>query len=283
MQFVTSQAAVTFAPKQTNVLQGSSRFPFEMEIASSIEARQVAYGLRGRAYAASGMVQGVSDGHFSDAADTNPNNLVILARDGERYVGTLRVCMSYPGQSLSALTCAPYYAELAALKSRATGALVEVGRMAIDPTITNTSYRTTLYASLVRTGYIAALAADASHILVTTKPDWIAFYRKMLAFEVIGEPALYPPGDMPITLLAGSIVTATKMQRAQNAFFRITDEEIASMRAAITPAQSVVGVAAEPAGRKSPSAPYQSVTKRNSGADSPHPVSLSEPFYGLQS
>jgi hypothetical protein len=58
----------------------------------------------------------------------------------------------------------------------------------------------------------------------------------MLGFQQIGEPALYPPGDFKITLLGGSLELAKMRQRLQNRFFKITNEEIASMKHAITPA-----------------------------------------------
>ena len=111
-----------------------------------------------------------------------------------------------------------------------------MSRLAIEPELSNTSYRTTLYASLVRAGFMAAQAAEVSMILIATRPEWVRFYKYMLGFQPIGEPAIYPPGDVPIVLLGGSFAEAQKRQRAQNAFFKITDEEVASMKAAIAPA-----------------------------------------------
>lgn len=73
-------------------------------------------------------------------------------------------------------------------------------------------------------------------ILIATKPDWVRFYQYMLGFHPIGLPALYPPGDFKITLLGGSLEQAQSRQRMQNRFFKITDEEVASMKDAIAAA-----------------------------------------------
>ena len=61
-------------------------------------------------------------------------------------------------------------------------------------------------------------------------------HRVGIGFEQIGEPALYPPGDFKITLLGGSLEQARMRQRLQNRFFKITPDEIASMKSAITAA-----------------------------------------------
>ncbi len=148
----------------------------------------------------------------------------------------MRISFSRPSQGLSGLPCAAYYPELKEIRRHTGGVLVEISRMAIDPDITNTSYRTTLYAALVRAAFMAAQAAKVSMIFIATRPDWVRFYEYMLGFKRIGSPALYPPGDEPITLLGGTFAVAQKRQLAQNAFFRITPHEVASMHAAIAPA-----------------------------------------------
>ena len=82
---------------------------------------------------------------------------------------------------------------------------------------------------------MAAEAAGVAKILIATRPDSVKFYKYMLGFELIGEPALYPPGDVKIALLGGSMSKARARQRLQNKFFRITEDEIASMRRALSP------------------------------------------------
>jgi hypothetical protein len=63
-----------------------------------------------------------------------------------------------------------------------------------------------------------------------------AFPTARLGFHPIGLPALYPPGDFKITLLGGSLEQAQSRRRMQNRFFKITDEEVASMKDAIAAA-----------------------------------------------
>ena len=216
--------SIAFAPSQLSVFAGTAKFPFEIRVLHRDADKTDVFALRHRAYAAAGLKMPEGTTLFSDELDQSPHCITLLAYDGARRVGTVRVNFSHSWQPLSTLACAPYFPALADVKRSASGALVEVGRMAIEPPISNTSYRTTLYAALVRAGYLSARAANASHVLVTTISDWIGFYSKMLGFKPVGTPALYPPGTM---------TTANRMQKAQNAFFRISGEEIASMRHAI--------------------------------------------------
>ncbi|MBX9683740.1 MAG: autoinducer synthase [Hyphomicrobium sp.] len=224
---------VTFTPRQTGILPGTAKFPFDMHVTTNGMDRSDAYALRFKAYDAAGYPPEEGAGSFSDPADGFATTAVIAAYDNGKCVGTLRVCFSYPWQPISNLPCSPYFPAIKAVKAVATSAVVEVGRLAIDPDITNTSYRTTLYAALVRAAFIAAQAGGASDILLTARPTAVPFYKAMLGFKPVGGTAIYPPGDAAITLLAGSIGDAEQKQRAQNAFFRITPEEIASMRIAL--------------------------------------------------
>lgn len=225
--------SVEFAPRQLSVFSGTAKFPFEIRVLHRDADKSDVFALRHRAYVASGIKMTEGATLFSDDIDGSPHCIIMLAYDGARCVGTVRANFSHPWQPVSTLACAPYFPALDDVKASASGALIEVGRMAIEPGISNTSYRTTLYAALVRAGYLTALASNASHVLVTTKSEWVGFYTKMLGFKPIGEPALYPPGDIPITLLVGTMTTAERMQKAQNAFFRIASDEVASMRKAI--------------------------------------------------
>jgi hypothetical protein len=224
---------VKFVPAQINVLPGPSRFPFDMHVTTVGMDRDDAFALRYKAYDAIGYAPEGSAGKFSDAGDDTSSSVVITAYDDGRPVGTVRVMVCQSTQPASALPCTAYYPVVNDLKRATAGAIVEVGRMAIDPEITNTSYRTTLCAALVRVAFIVARAAEAQQILVTSHPRWVPFYKAMLGFRAIGQPTIYPPGNTPITLLAGSILDAEKKQRTQNAFFKIADEEVESMRGAI--------------------------------------------------
>lgn len=227
---------VKFVPKQAVKLAGSEQAPFEMRIVKNAAARRDIYALRQRAYqefmTASDTAAAAG---FSDPFDDLATTVLIGAYDGDRLAGSMRLCFSRPWDNIATLPCAAHYPALLAVKRTAAGSLMEVSRFSIEPGISNTSYRTTLYGSLVRASLMAAEAADVAKILIATRPDGVKFYTYMLGFELIGEPALYPPGDVKIALLGGSMSKARARQRLQNKFFRISDEEIAVMRRALSP------------------------------------------------
>ncbi len=225
-----------FVPKQTVTLAGSDQAPFEMRIVKHAAGRREIYALRQRAYQEFMTANDAArSAEFSDSFDDLATTVQIGAYDGERLAGAMRLCFSRPWDSLETLPCAAHYPALLALKRGASGSLMEVSRFSIEPDIANTSYRTTLYGSLVRASLMAAEAAGVAKILIATRPDSVKFYKYMLGFELIGEPALYPPGDVKIALLGGSMSKARARQRLQNKFFRITEDEIASMRRALSP------------------------------------------------
>jgi N-acyl-L-homoserine lactone synthetase len=205
---------------------------FELRIIDSEAEVHAALSLRGRAYTAIGYDIEKSDGEYTDHFDDLPTTVLLGAYDGNRLVGSVRLCFSLP-HSLSTLPCASHYPALKDLHRVQSRGFVEVSRLAIEPDLNNMSYRTTLYAFLVRASLTAALAAGVSMLLIATRPDWVRFYRYMLGFQQIGEPAFYPPGDFKITLLGGSLEQARMRQRLQNRFFKITEDEIESMKTAI--------------------------------------------------
>lgn len=234
---------ITFRPQQAAALPGSKKFPFELRVLARDTDRSDVFALRYRAYRDAWCIPLDAKEQYSDLYDELDSTVALAAYDAGICVGTLRVNFSHSWQSSTTLPCSAIYPLVAGVKAKAGGTLVEMSRLAIDPSITNTSYRTTLYASLVRAGFIAAQAANVAMILVATKADWVRFYQYMLGFKTIGEPGIYPPVNVPVALLGGSFGDAQKHQRAQNAFFKITDDEIASMTAALASALSVPAVA----------------------------------------
>jgi len=217
---------------------------FELRILDNDSAIREALTLRGRAYSAIGYDIEKSDSGYSDRFDDLPTTVLLGAYDGLRLVGSVRLCFSQP-HSLASIPCAAYYPALKDVQRKQSHGLVEVSRLAIEPDLNNMSYRTTLYAFLVRASLTVALAARVSMLLIATRPDWVKFYTYMLGFQQIGEPALYPPGDFKITLLGGSLEQARMRQRLQNRFFKITEEEIASMQTAISLAVNRTGLSSD--------------------------------------
>jgi len=209
---------------------------FELRVLTKESDTGEATALRLRAYQAIGYDVSSDNGKYTDRFDTLATTVLLGAYDQGRLVGSVRLCFNHPWETISSLPCGPYYPALKEIKSKVDGALVEVSRLSIEPAINNTSYRTTLYAFLVRAALTAAQAAEVSMLLIATRPEWVKFYKYMLGFKQIGEPAFYPPGDFKITLLGGSLKLAQTRQKLQNRFFKITPEEISSMRVAIQPA-----------------------------------------------
>lgn len=191
--------------------------------------------LRHRAYAEQGHIPRVEGAEYRDAHDSYDTTALFGAYDSGRLVATMRVCFSLPGDGLTSLPCAPYYPELSRLAAHSPNGIVEVSRLAIEPGIGNTSYRATLYGYMVRAALAAARAAGVSRIVVATRPDWVATYKHLLSFEQVGEPALYPPGDLPITLLSGNLDDATRRAWMRNRFFRVGEGDVAHMRRMLSP------------------------------------------------
>lgn len=236
---------VKFEPKQAisvpdfslaGTEAGAPASPFDMRIVTSDAHRSEVFALRMRAYKQfMDAPPDDPDAEFRDAFDDLPTTVLVGAYDGDRLVGALRLCFSRPFDSLATLPCADYYPALLPIKRAARSSLMEVSRFSINPDISNTSYRTTLYAALVRASLMAAQAANVTMILIATRPDWVRFYKFMLGFELIGEPAVYPPGDFKIALLGGTLAQAEMRQRLQNKFFRISKDEIVAMRQTLAP------------------------------------------------
>jgi N-acyl-L-homoserine lactone synthetase len=209
---------------------------FELRVLNGEAEVRDAVVLRHRAYAALGYELEDSSGECADRFDELSTTVLFGAHDHGRLVGAMRLCFSHPWHPISTLPCASHYPALKDVKREQSGGLVEISRLSIEPDISNTSYRTTLYAFMVRAAFTAAQAASVSMILIAAKPDSVRFYQYMLGFEPIGMPAPYPPADFKITLLGGSLELARTRQRLRNCFFKTTDEEVASMKHAIAPA-----------------------------------------------
>jgi N-acyl-L-homoserine lactone synthetase len=208
---------------------------FEIRLLSRAGDISDALRLRQRAYAEHGLVPQIPDAEYRDLFDDLPSTALLGGYDGGRLVATMRLCFSLAGDPLTTLPCEPYYPGLKPLKLAAPKGLVEVSRLAIEPGIGNTSYRATLYGFMVRSAFAAARAADVSTIVVATRAEWVAYYKHLLSFVEVGEPALYPPGGIPISLLAGHIDQAARRARMRNRFFHTSEEDIARMRRMIAP------------------------------------------------
>lgn len=217
---------------------------FDMRIVTVPAECNACFALRLRAYQPYLPADEVpAGGLYTDQFDDLATTLIIGAHDAGRLIASMRLCFSRTWDSLGTLPCAAHYPQLSAIKEASESAMMEVSRVAIDPVITNTSYRTTLYASLVRLGLIAAEAGDVSTVLIATQASSEKFYSYMLGLKRIGEPAFYPPGDFKISLLGGDMRQLRLRQKVQNSFFRVGPEDIVRMRHALADRALIPAVA----------------------------------------
>jgi hypothetical protein len=200
---------------------------------SALDNRREAFALRHRGYVDAGLIEPSPFGIYSDAYDDLPTTIVAgLFRRGA-CIATLRLSFFAPGAISPALPCETVYPEVAALKDKARGLVVELSRLAIDPDIKNMRYRARLYAAALRVGVTACMAMDARHLLVATQPKWQSFYEHVLDFTPVGPPQFYPPGDVPVQLLERALDDGLKGRIAKNMFFKVDEAELDDLRAGL--------------------------------------------------
>jgi N-acyl-L-homoserine lactone synthetase len=202
---------------------------------ASDESKRELLSLRHEAYHRAGLIKESPWGIFADTYDELPTTLTAGLFRGEHCLSTLRLSFLAPGAEGPVLPCEKVYPEIAAIKAGAQGTVVELSRLAMDPTITNTRYRARLYAATIRAALLACLAADAKQLLVATQMKWRKFYEHVLGFEVVAPPQFYPPGDVPVVLLSHPVDRAFEQRIRKNAFFKTADGEIDAVRAQIAP------------------------------------------------
>ena len=104
--------------------------------------------------------------------------------------------------------------------------MVEFSRMAVEPSLGNRSFRTTLYASLVRAGLILSTAARTDVVLIAVHPRVSRFYKLMCGFEIIGHSKTYGEIAEETDLLALRFREAEERRLRSNAFFGYSPLEV---------------------------------------------------------
>lgn len=192
--------------------------------------RREAFALRYRGYVDAGLIQPSPFGIYTDAYDDLPTTVIAgLFRRGA-CIATLRLSFYMPGAAAPVLPCEKVYPEIAAIKANADGLVVELSRLSIDPSITNTRYRARLYAAAIRAGISACLAMDAKQLLVATQTKWRSFYEHVMDFKAVGPAQFYPPGDVPVVLLSRALDDGLKRRIAKNMFFKLDPAELEDLR-----------------------------------------------------
>ena len=200
---------------------------------ANTDNRREAFALRHRGYVAANLIEPSPWGLFTDAYDELPSTIVAALFKQGACIATLRLSFYAPGQAGPCLPCEKVYPEIAAIKAEASGLVVELSRLAIDPDLDNTRMRARLYASAVRAGVLACIAMDAKDLIVATQLKWRSFYEHILGFEVAGAPQYYPPGNVPVLPLRRRMNDELRRRIMKNKFFTIDDGEVAELRTLI--------------------------------------------------
>jgi Acetyltransferase (GNAT) domain len=217
----------------------AARFPLTLKVFDPGTDKRDIYALRYRAFIEDKVIEPREDGLFFDDFDELCTTCVIGAYNNGTCVGSFRLafgegmpgCCTMPSQTL--------FDEIGTLEEAGYLSLVEFGRMVIAPELTNMSFRTTLYAALVRAGMMIAHAAEVDYGLISVHPDKARFYEMMCGFRSIARAESYP-GILAPAILLGRDFHALEAKRArQNPFFRISSAEISSARNQLFPALSV--------------------------------------------
>jgi N-acyl-L-homoserine lactone synthetase len=171
------------------------------------------------------------DRMFVDRYDALASTVAVGAYHEGACIGSLRLALGGAGYPSSTMPCQEQF--LNEVSDLSAAKLVEFSRMAVEPSLTNRSFRTTLYASLVRAGLIVSAAAEIDYALIAVHRRIAPFYQAMCGFKVIAKSDTYAGIPEPTTFLALPFQDMEKRRRRSNAFFSFSEAEIASAREGI--------------------------------------------------
>jgi hypothetical protein len=220
---------------QTSSEKKPSKFPIDIRIFSSNSDKRDIYRLRYRAFIKDGVIERRDDGMFNDAYDGLASTCTLGAYQGETCVGTFRLAFADGRAAKATMPCQELFGEVAGLQDQGYVRLVEFGRMVVEPTMLNTSFRTTLYATMVRAGMIVAEAGNVDYGLISVHPKLARFYEMMCGFRAMARAESYPGINAPAVLLGRDFGGLNQKRSKQNSFFRISAGEIAQARSELFP------------------------------------------------
>jgi N-acyl-L-homoserine lactone synthetase len=235
---------LSFRPPLLLQAQGApnAKFPLDIKVFAPGTDKRDIYRLRYRAFIADGVITPRDDGLFFDDFDELTTTSIIGAYSNGTCVGSFRLAFGSPDGEKPTMPCQTIFDEVNDLEREGFQSLVEFTRMVVAPELTNTSFRTTLYATLVRAGLMVAHAARVDYGLISIHPDKVRFYEMMCGFKSIARAETYPGINAPAVLL-GRDFTALDLKRTrQNPFFRISASEITGARATLFPERVRGGV-----------------------------------------
>ena len=212
-----------------------AKFPLALKIFGPRADKQMIYALRYRAFIDTGVITPRPDRLFSDNYDELASSYSIGAFRNGVCAGSFRLTFGSGTAGSNTMPCQSVFEEVGALQADGYTSLVEFTRMVVAPEITNTSFRATLYAALVRAGLIVAHAARADYGLISVHPGMVRFYASMCGFRSLARSESYPGINAPAVLMGRDFRALDHKRTKQNPFFKIAPAEITSARATLFP------------------------------------------------
>jgi N-acyl-L-homoserine lactone synthetase len=209
-------------------------FPITLSTLGPEADKQAIYALRYRSFHAAGWIGPCSTEAFEDRYDGLATSLSIAAHHAGACVGTIRLTFGGAGHGPETMPAqANFPAELARVGADGHRRLVEFTRLAVEPDLANTSFRTTLYGTLVRAATVVALAGRVDYAVVAVHEKLSKVYRALCGFEVLARAAGYGDIAEPTHLLGREFAALNARRSLRNAFFRITPHDVSAARQAL--------------------------------------------------
>jgi hypothetical protein len=225
---------LSFKPPLTLQHQGQrTTFPLDLRVFAPGTDKTDIYRLRYRAFREVQLIAPREDGLFFDAYDDLETTCTLAAFHGAECVGTFRLTFGAGRPGEATMPCQPTFPAIGDLERQGYRRLVEFTRMAVAPELTNTSFRTTLYASLVRAGLIIANAGDADYGLISVNPSQVRFYEMICGFKALARAEAYPGINAPAVLLGRNFRALNARRNSQNPFFRFSPAEVSDARSLV--------------------------------------------------
>lgn len=211
----------------SNSGNASRNFPISLRIYSASSDMTELYRLRYRAFRASGWIEENPLGIFSDRFDQLDTTVSVGAFHNGACIGSLRLAFGGAGAAPLSMPCEEQFPdEVKTIMSPDGTRLVEFSRMAVEPELTNRSFRTTLYASLVRAALILTTASHVDMALVAVHRNVSPFYQAMCGFKVLGTSESYAGIAEPTHFLGLTFKALDERRKRRNAFFAFSSEEV---------------------------------------------------------
>lgn len=207
----------------------AKNFPISLDIYSSRSDLTELHRLRYRAFLAAGWIKENDTGMLSDRFDELETTVTVGAFHKGACIGALRLAFGGAHAPPFSMPCEDEFSqEVGALLAQGEQRLVEFSRMAVEPTLSNRSFRTTLYASLIRAGMILTTASHVDVALAAVHKNVSPFYQSMCGFKVLGTSASYAEISEPTEFLALTSRALDERRKQRSGFFAFSPEEIAS-------------------------------------------------------